>query len=98
MQQSSAGARRQRGPGSGWGDSGTAAVGVQVPGGDFRRRPSSRPARPPEGRKAEEPNPPAPFPKREGGARTSGVERLDVSRSGLNSRSPPSVLGKGVGG
>jgi 4-hydroxy-3-polyprenylbenzoate decarboxylase len=44
------------------------------------------------------PNPPAPFPKREGGGSALADTGTSQARGELNALSPPSLLGKGVGG
>jgi len=43
----------------------------------------------------EEPNPPAPFPEREGRA---GPSETDSARGLFGAGTPPSLLGKGAGG
>jgi radical SAM-linked protein len=46
----------------------------------------------------EEPNPPAPFPKREGGGLATEDSVSDPARGMLGASAPPSLLGKGAGG
>src|SRR4051812_38778726 len=48
-------------------------------------------------RRGAEPNPPAPFPRREGGATTRSAGD-SVQRRALGALAPPSLLGKGAGG
>jgi tRNA(Ile)-lysidine synthase len=47
---------------------------------------------------AEEPNPPAPFPKTEGGAHAPNLPRAGLLSGSATAEPPPSLLGKGAGG
>jgi hypothetical protein len=49
-------------------------------------------------RVSEEPNPPAPFPRREGGEQHSAEPDSIPARGMLRAGTPPSLLGKGAGG